>query len=111
MIELHYLAHSRAQRALWFAEEIGLEYQLIIHKRDPVTRLARSEVKALHPLGKLPVLVDGDRILAESAVILEYMAHHHAPDWVMGLADNDYWSFQYWMHYAEASMMPHCWSA
>ncbi|HEY7906600.1 MAG TPA: glutathione S-transferase [Wenzhouxiangella sp.] len=106
MIELHYLAHSRSQRILWFAEEIGLEYQLIIHERDPVTRLAKSEVKALHPLGKLPLLVDGELTLAESAIILEYMARHHAPDWLIDSADSDYWNFQYWMHYAEASIMP-----
>ncbi len=106
MIELHYLAHSRSQRVLWFAEEIGLEYQLIIHQRDPVTRLAKPEVRDIHPLGKLPILVEGDLILAESAVILEYMARRHAPDWLIDSTDSDYWNFQYWMHYAEASMMP-----
>ncbi len=106
MIELHHLEHSRSQRVLWFAEEIGLEYTLITHQRDPATQLAPADVKALHQLGKLPLLVDGDRTLAESAVILEYLARFHAPEWLMEPADSDYWSYQYWMHYAEASLMP-----
>lgn len=106
MIELHYLAHSRSQRVLWFAEEIGVKYKLIVHDRDPATRLADEEVKKLHPLGKLPLLVDGEKTFAESAVILEYMARQFAPQWLIEPTGSDYWAFQYWMHYAEASMMP-----
>ena len=107
MIELHYFEHSRSQRMLWFAEELGLTYRLVKHRRDPQTQLASEEAKALHPLGKFPILVHGDHVIAESAVILEYMARFFGEaTWVVNIDDTNYWSFQYWMHYAEASLMP-----
>jgi len=107
MITLHHLEHSRSQRILWMLEELGVEYRIKRYKRDPKSNLAPAALKKVHPLGKSPVLVDGDRTLAESATILEYLARSYGDDaWAPGLDDPKYWQFSYWMHYAEASLMP-----
>lgn len=107
MIELHYFRHSRSHRVLWFLEELQVSYNLVIHDRDPETQLAPKSAKQIHPLGKFPIVIDNGLVLAESAVILEYLARSYGgPDWVYESSDSEYWSFQYWMHYAEASLMP-----
>jgi glutathione S-transferase len=77
MIRLHHLEHSRSQRILWLLEELGLEYEIIPYKRDPVTRFAPPQLKAVHPLGKSPVIEDGKRVVAESGAIIEYLAKKH----------------------------------
>lgn len=107
MITLHHLEHSRSQRVLWMLEELGLEYRIKRYKRDAKTNLAPPALMKVHPLGKSPVLVDGDRTLAESAVIIEYLARTYGEgNWAPAMDDADYWAFSYWMHYAEASLMP-----
>ncbi|NKI36601.1 glutathione S-transferase [Wenzhouxiangella sp. XN79A] len=107
MITLHHLEDSRSQRILWMLEELGVEYEIHYYERDPETNLAPPELKAVHPLGKSPVIVDGDRTFAESAVILEYLARTYGGgDWAPEFGDPGYWTFQYWMHYGEASLMP-----
>jgi len=107
MITLHHLEHSRSQRVLWMLEELGLEYRIKRYKRDAKTNLAPPALMKVHPLGKSPVLVDGDRTLAESAVIIEYLARTWGEgSWAPATDDPDYWAFSYWMHYAEASLMP-----
>jgi glutathione S-transferase len=67
MIEVHHLNNSRWQRILWLLEELGLEYQIVPYQRDRTTRLAPPSLKAIHPLGKSPVIRDGPLVLAESA--------------------------------------------
>jgi hypothetical protein len=67
MIEVHHLNNSRWQRILWLLEELGLEYQIVPYQRDRATRLAPPSLKAIHPLGKSPVIRDGPLVLAESA--------------------------------------------
>ena len=107
MITLHHLEHSRSQRILWMLEELGVEYRIKRYKRDPKTQLAPNSLAKVHPLGKSPVLTDGDRSFAESAVILEYLARSYGEgSWAPALDAEGYWDFQYWMHYAEASLMP-----
>ena len=107
MITLHHLEDSRSQRILWMLEELGVDYEIHYYERDPETNLAPTELKAVHPLGKSPVIVDGDRSFAESAVILEYLARTYGGgDWAPAFEDPGYWNFQYWMHYGEASAMP-----
>jgi glutathione S-transferase len=107
MITLHHLEDSRSQRILWLLEELGAEYEIQYYERDPKTNLAPPELKEVHPLGKSPVIVDGDRTLAESAVILEYLARTYGGgDWAPEFGDAGYWDYQYWMHYGEASLMP-----
>ncbi|MGB0514920.1 MAG: glutathione S-transferase family protein, partial [Wenzhouxiangellaceae bacterium] len=107
MITLHHLNNSRSQRVLWLLEELGLKYKLKRYQRDRKTNLAPEALKDVHPLGKSPVLVDGDATLAESAVIVEYLARKYGDgDWAPAPEHPDYWKFSYWMHYAEGSLMP-----
>ena len=73
MIEVHHLNNSRSQRILWLLEELGLDYQIVPYQRDPVTRLAPPELKAIHALGKSPVIRDGAMVVAESGAIVEYL--------------------------------------
>ncbi|WP_373186038.1 glutathione S-transferase N-terminal domain-containing protein, partial [Halopseudomonas sp.] len=66
MITVHHLANSRSQRILWLLEELGLEYEVKRYERDPETSLAPPELKKVHPLGKSPVITDGEQVVAES---------------------------------------------
>ena len=74
MITVHHLETSRSQRVLWLLEELGVPYELKIYQRDKATRLAPPELKKIHPLGKSPVITDGDEVIAESGAIIEYLA-------------------------------------
>ncbi len=107
MITLHHLEHSRSQRVLWLLEELGVDYEIHWYGRDPQTNLAPPELREVHPLGKSPVITDGDHTLAESAVIIEYLARTYGNGrWAPATDDPGYWQFNYWMHYAEGSLMP-----
>lgn len=107
MITLHHLDQSRSLRIIWALEELGLEYEIKHYKRLP-TLAAPPELKAVHPLGKSPVLTDGDLTIAESAVILDYLQttydskNHFKPQ-----NPQDLMQYNYWMHYAEGSLMPY----
>jgi glutathione S-transferase len=70
---------SRSQRVLWLLEELQLPYEIRRYQRDPQTMLAPPELRAVHPLGKSPVISDGGLTLAESGAILEYLADHYGP--------------------------------
>ena len=107
MITVHHLNHSRSHRVLWMLEELELLYELKRYGRDPKTMLAPPELKAVHPLGKSPVITDGDLTLAESAAILEYLLERYANGRLMPAQGSaDYRRVRYWMHYAEGSAMP-----
>ena len=73
MIKVHHLNNSRSHRVLWLLEELGTPYEIVSHKRDLMTRLAPPELKKVHPLGKSPVIVDDDLVVAESGAIIEYL--------------------------------------
>ena len=77
MITVHHLNNSRSQRILWLLEELGLEYEIKPYQRDAKTMLAPPELRAVHPLGKSPVITDGDLTLAESGAIIEYLADRY----------------------------------
>jgi len=107
VITVHHLNNSRSQRVLWLLEEMGVPYEIKPYQRDPKTMLAPPELRAVHPLGKSPVITDGDLTLAESGAIVEYLADKYgrgrlAPS--MGTPERVRYS--YWLHYAEGSMMP-----
>jgi glutathione S-transferase len=107
MITVHHLEKSRSTRVLWLLEELGLEYELKEYKRDPKTMLAPSELRKVHPLGKAPVITDGDRTIAESAVILDYIVEHHGNGRLIPPPNTpERLRYTYWMHYAEGSAMP-----
>lgn len=108
MITVHHLANSRSQRILWLLEELGLEYEVKRYERDPETSLAPPELKKVHPLGKSPVITDGEQVVAESGAIIEYLVDKYgngklAPE--RGTPQR--LQYTYWLHYAEGSaMMP-----
>src|SRR5580692_735210 len=74
MIIVHHLNNSRSQRVLWLLEELGVPYEVKRYQRNAKTMLAPPELQAVHPLGKSPVISDGDLTLAESGAIVEYLA-------------------------------------
>ncbi|KAF0807414.1 glutathione S-transferase family protein [Alcanivorax xiamenensis] len=107
MITVHHLENSRSLRVLWLLEELGLPYEIVHYKRDPKTMLAPESLREIHPLGKAPILQDGDRVVAESGAILEYLLDHHGQGRFRpepGASGRE--AYQYWLHYAEGSLMP-----
>ena len=106
MITLHHLNNSRSQRILWMLEEIGVDYQIKHYQRDPQTLLAPAELRQVHPLGKSPLITDGELTLAESGAIIEYLAERYG-DWLLPAAGSpERLRCRYWLHYAEGSAMP-----
>jgi glutathione S-transferase len=107
MITVHHLNNSRSQRVLWLLEELGLDYQIRRYERDAKTMLAPPELKAVHPLGKSPVITDGKLTLAESGAILQYLADEYdTTGRLQPKSAADRRRVTYWMHYAEGSAMP-----
>ena len=107
MITVHHLNNSRSQRILWLLEELGLPYEIKRYQRDAKTMLAPPELRAVHPLGKSPVISDGEVILAESGAIVEYLASHYGNGILIPKANTpEYLRYLYWMHFAEGSAMP-----
>jgi len=112
MITLHHLETSRSQRVLWLLEELGVPYEIKFYKRDPRTRLAPPELKKVHPLGKSPVITDGDIVVAESAAILEYLVERYgaqaqgeAAQLLAAPGTPEHLQLRFWMHFAEGSLM------
>lgn len=107
MITVHHLNNSRSQRVLWLLEELGVEYAIRKYERDARTMLAPPALMDVHPLGKSPVITDGDVTVAESGAILEYLVERYddgrlAP--AAGTPERRRW--RYWLHFAEGSAMP-----
>ena len=107
MLVVHHLNNSRSQRILWLLEELGLEYEVKRYERDRKTMLAPPELRQVHPLGKSPVVVDGDVTLAESGAVLEYLVDKYGAGRLKPAAETPaLLRYRYWMHYAEGSAMP-----
>ena len=106
MITVHHLNDSRSQRILWLLEELALPYEIKFYQRDAKTRLAPPELKAIHPLGKSPVITENGRAVAESGAIVEYILRHHGNGALRPAADTpDYDTYLEWLHYSEGSAM------
>src|SRR5687767_9319470 len=106
MIVVHHLNDSRSQRVLWLLEELGVDYEVRRYQRDPKTMLAPPELRAIHPLGKSPVLDDGDARIAETGAIIEYLLERHPEASLRPTAGTEAARrFTYWLHYAEGSAM------
>ncbi|MFC0820481.1 MULTISPECIES: glutathione S-transferase family protein [Pseudomonadota] len=107
MITIYSLKQSRSQRIVWLLEELGVPYEVKNFEREPITRAAPAIFKTLHPLGKSPILTDGDLVLAESGAIVEYLIKRYGNGRFLP-AENyaDYAQYKQWMHYAEGSIMP-----
>lgn len=106
MIVVHHLEHSRSQRILWLLEELGLPYTVRRYSRDPITYLAPPELFKVHPLGKSPVITDGDITVAESGAIVEYLVEKAGGKLRPEAGTQAARDFTYWMHFAEGSAMP-----
>lgn len=106
MITVHHLNDSRSQRVLWLLEEMGAPYEVKRYQRDAKTMLAPPALKAIHPLGKSPVLDDGDARLAETGAIIEYLLETRPASGLKPMAGSEAARrFTYWLHYAEGSAM------
>jgi glutathione S-transferase len=106
MIEVHHLQASRSRRITWMLEELGQTYNVITYERDKTTNLAPPELKAIHPLGKAPILRDGKVTLIESGAIIDYLARTYGQGrFAPALTSPDYNHYQQMLHYAEGSAM------
>lgn len=107
MIVVHHLEKSRSQRVLWLLEELGLPYEVKVYRRDPKTILAPKALMDVHPLGKSPVITDGDITVAESGAIIEYLIERHDLEGRLRPAPGTQAAldYRYWLHYAEGSLM------
>ncbi len=105
MIVVHHLNNSRSQRVLWLLEEMGLDYEVKRYERDPKTMLAPPDLRALHPLGKSPVIDDGDVRVAETGAIIEHLLDSHPSHLRPERGTEAGRCFTYWLHYAEGSAM------
>jgi glutathione S-transferase len=107
VITVHHLENSRSQRILWLLEELGLAYEVRRYQRNPDTMLAPAELRAVHPLGKSPVLTDGTAVIAESGAIIEYLIGRYGEGRLIPQAETpERQRYIYWLHFAEGSAMP-----
>ena len=103
---VHHLGVSQSERIVWLCEELEIPYDLKIYARDPVTRLAPAEYKALHPMGIAPVITDGDTVLGESGAIVEYIiARYGNGRLTVGPDSPDFADYLFWMHFANGSFV------
>jgi len=102
MLTLHHLNDSRSQRILWLLEELGTPYEMKSYQRNAQTRLAPPELQQVHPLGKSPVITDGDVRIAESGAIVDYIIRRYGGGKMMPAAGSaEYEAYQEWLHYSE----------
>jgi glutathione S-transferase len=106
MITVHHLNNSRSQRVLWLLEELGVEYEVKRYERDPKTMLAPVSLRAVHPLGKSPVITEHGLTIAESGAIIEYLVEYHQGAGLIPPARTpERLRYTYWLHFAEGSAM------
>ncbi|CAD6542900.1 hypothetical protein LMG28727_04076 [Paraburkholderia kirstenboschensis] len=107
MLTVHHLNNSRSQRVLWLLEELGVPYEVKRYERDPKTMLAPPELRAVHPLGKSPVVTDDGLTIAESGAIIEYLVEKYGQGrFAPAQGTPERLRYTYWLHYAEGSAMP-----
>jgi glutathione S-transferase len=106
MLTVHHLNNSRSQRILWLLEELGTPYEIVKYQRMEGIPLAPPELKAVHPLGKSPVVTDGGKTIAESGAIVEYILDRYGNGRMRPKpGSDDHWKYVEWMHFAEGSAM------
>src|SRR5690606_141838 len=106
MITVHHLNNSRSQRVLWLLEELGAAYEIVRYERDPKTMLAPASLKAVHPLGKSPVITEDGLTVAESGAIIEYLVERHGKGRLVPPPGTpERLRYTYWLHFAEGSAM------
>lgn len=106
MLTLHFAPNSRAGRIVWLLEELGLPYdinKMSFHPKD----LKSDEHRSRHPLGRIPVLDDGDVRLFESGAIVEYILERHKNGGLKPSVNApEYPAYLQWFHYCEGMVMP-----
>src|SRR5262245_23716388 len=105
MITVHHLNNSRSQRVLWLLEELALPYEIKHYQRNPATNLAPPELMQVHPLGKSPVITDGDVTVAETGAVIEYLVDRAGGRLRPGPGTPEPRRYTYWLHFAEGSAM------
>lgn len=106
MLTVHHLNNSRSQRVLWLLEELNVGYDIVRYQRQPDMR-APAELRAIHPLGKSPVITEGGKTIAESGAIAEYLVGSYGNGRLIPPPDTpERLRYTYWLHYAEGSAMP-----
>lgn len=106
MLTVHHLNNSRSQRVLWLLEELGVPYEIVRYQRQP-SMLAPKELRAIHPLGKSPVITDNGNTIAESGAIVEYIVDTYGNGRLIPSPKTpERLRYTYWLHYAEGSAMP-----
>ena len=107
MLTIYHLETSRSARIIWLAEELKLKYKIEIFKRTP-ERQAPPAYKALHPLGRAPIIRDGDLTLTESGAIIEYLLGRYGKGKLVPKEKSaEYPQYLEWLHFAEGTLMPH----
>jgi glutathione S-transferase len=106
MIRVHHLNNSRSQRVLWLLEELDAPYEIVRYQRDKQTMLAPPELRAIHPLGKSPVIEADGMVIAETGAIVEHLVQlHGGAAWAAPTEPAARVRRSYWMHFAEGSAM------
>lgn len=107
MLTIHHLGKSQSERILWLCEELEVPYVLQRHVRDAKTQLSPPALKALHPLGAAPVIVDDGLVLAESGAIVDYIiAKYGNGRLTVAASDPDFATYLYWLHFANGNLQP-----
>ena len=107
MLTVHHLENSRSHRIVWLLEELGVDYEIKRYGRDKETGLAPPELLEIHPLGKAPVVTDGDKTLAESGAIIEYLVYEYDEGRLKPEDGTpEQLAYSYWLHYAEGTFAP-----
>lgn len=111
MLTVHHLNNSRSQRILWLLEEMGTEYEIKAYQRDPQTNRAPEELKAVHQLGKSPVIEHDGLVVAETGAIIVYLLNQFGTDenghcpFRPEMGTQDYVDYVHFLHFAEGSAM------
>lgn len=107
MLTIHHLNASQSSRIVWLCEELELPYELVRYARDPLTKLAPPEYRALHPAGMAPVITDGDISLAESGAIIDYVIARYGRGRLVIDPESPSFAQQlFWYHFANGTLMP-----
>jgi glutathione S-transferase len=107
MITVYHLGVSQSERIVWLCEELAVPYTLQRYDRDPATRMAPAEYKALHPMGVAPVIRDGELVMAESGAIAEYIMQKYADGRLsVGPHQKNFADYLFWFHFANGTLMP-----
>ena len=105
MVTIHHLERSRSDRIIWLCEELGIEYEIVQHQRDPDTMRASESLWAINPLGKSPVIEHQGKVIFESGAIIEYLLSVFDSNRLRPAPDSKaYIDYLQWLHAPEATM-------